>query len=493
MRPISLRNETSSRIVDLTLFLLVFAVFAMVLVLSPPIWQHGEAREGLVVQSILKNHTWVLPLRNGELPSKPPLFHWAAAGLADIFGFSDTTVRLPSVIGAFLMLFATFSFAKRIGGRQTAWLAVAVLLGTHEYWDSATEARVDMIFSATVTTSLVAWFTWYRTGRFRSQVTCYLAVACAVLSKGPAGVVLPGAAILAFLFVEGELRRIYDFWSWPLALVVMFLDLGWYAAAFFAGGELFFMKQIVSENIDRFVGTGNFTAHHHSLTPLVWLATRILPWNIVLLVALFRRLRGQREDSAGRFLHAWWSILFVIVFLAAGQRAVYLLPIYPAVAILAARALGQWVESGDWMPVAHHSQRLYVAGAVPAMPKRSLVLALAVGLIIMGHTIAAPIVSWSKMNKDAETAFVKKAMGLLPKDASVVADPSFSESALIILAYRLNRPIPRAVVTCQGAGYYLAMQSALPACLMVQRPLASTGQGDAALVLVEVTGRGRGS
>src|SRR4029079_19602587 len=42
---------------------------------SPPIDHHGEAREGLVVQAIVDRGEWILPRRNGELPSKPPLFH----------------------------------------------------------------------------------------------------------------------------------------------------------------------------------------------------------------------------------------------------------------------------------------------------------------------------------------------------------------------------------------------------------------------------------
>jgi len=305
-----------------------------------------------------------------------------------------------------------------------------------------------------------------------------------VLVKGPAGMLLPGAVILGFLWMEGQLRRVKEFWSWPLAAVVIFLDLGWYSAAFFVGGEPFVMKQIVSENIDRFAGTGDFHAHHRSLTPLVWLATRLLPWNIVLLVALRRRLRSQREDSVGRFLHAWWSIIFMMFFLAAGQRAVYLLPIYPAVALLAARTFSRWLSSGNLRPTTPQSHRLRWAGLFPAMPKKLLAFLATAVVMNLAFAITTPIARWSQMKRSPDTPFRERTIALIPKGASVEADASFPDTDLMIIAYRLNRSIPQKVITCQGADYYLAMQSALPPCLTHQRPLASSGQGDESLVLM---------
>ncbi|HVO95428.1 MAG TPA: hypothetical protein VMT22_21405, partial [Terriglobales bacterium] len=63
---------------------------------SPHIWRHDEAREALVIQDIVNNQRWLLPLRNQELPSKPILYHWIGAAVAMVFGVSDFTVRSPS-------------------------------------------------------------------------------------------------------------------------------------------------------------------------------------------------------------------------------------------------------------------------------------------------------------------------------------------------------------------------------------------------------------
>jgi 4-amino-4-deoxy-L-arabinose transferase-like glycosyltransferase len=57
----------------------------------------------LVIQDIVENHHWLLPLRNHDLPSKPILYHWIGAAFAMLFGISNFAMRSPSVIAGVLM------------------------------------------------------------------------------------------------------------------------------------------------------------------------------------------------------------------------------------------------------------------------------------------------------------------------------------------------------------------------------------------------------
>jgi 4-amino-4-deoxy-L-arabinose transferase-like glycosyltransferase len=107
-------------------FVVIFFGLFVRLALAPPIWHHGEAREALVVQGIVRNREWILPLRNGEIPSKPPFFHWLAALPAFVFGPSDLIVRLPSTIGAATMAGATFFMGSQMGGVGSAGLPPAL-------------------------------------------------------------------------------------------------------------------------------------------------------------------------------------------------------------------------------------------------------------------------------------------------------------------------------------------------------------------------------
>ena len=74
----------------------------------------GEPREAVVAYSILSQDNWILPTNNGgEIPYKPPFFHWVIAALSIIFNkgvVNEYTSRLPSAIALVIMTLAVFKF-----------------------------------------------------------------------------------------------------------------------------------------------------------------------------------------------------------------------------------------------------------------------------------------------------------------------------------------------------------------------------------------------
>ena len=471
---------------DRLLLGMILAGFVAWTLLLPPIWNHGEAREGLVVQQIVRSHQWILPFRNGEVPSKPPLFHWIAAAMAFLFGLSDFTVRLPSALAAGVVLVTTFLLGMATGGRKTAWLAVGALLGMYQFWISGTEARVDMVFAACVTVSLAGFFFWYRDARESGRAACYFAAACAVLAKGPAGIALPGLVIVGFLAAEGRLRLLWKFWSWPLVGAALVIDVGWYALAYHVGGSRFIGFQILRENVDRFFGTRGFSSRNTKLSVLAWIATRTFPWNLALPWALIRRLSGECEDSTGRLLHAWWIALSALIFLAAGKRAVYLLPAYPAIALLAARALAAAISSPA-EPARHDgAQRLLAAtrGLAWALrtPKRVIV---AVVLLDLALVLLNPMV-WKRAGAYKSTvAFVQEIGAIVPSASPLFAASDFGNTNLYIIAYRLQRRIERRPLACAGPNdYFLSRLRTLDAAGVEARVLAASEKINVALVTV---------
>src|SRR5690349_4812527 len=79
-------------------FFTVAAFLILATYFSPHIWQHGEAREALVIRENGDHHRWVFPLRNNDFPAKPILYHWMGAAFSELMGLSDFTIRLPSVV-----------------------------------------------------------------------------------------------------------------------------------------------------------------------------------------------------------------------------------------------------------------------------------------------------------------------------------------------------------------------------------------------------------
>ncbi len=437
---------------DALLFALIFVALLVRLLLSPPILHHGEAREGLVVQEIVNSHQWILPFRNNELPSKPPLFHWLAAVFSFIFGQTDFTLRLPSAIAAMVMAISVFLMGEAMGGRRTAWPAVGALLGMYAFWDSGTVARVDMVFSACIAVSLAGFFFWYRDESRAARATCYLAAACAVLAKGPAGIVLLGLVIVGFLVMERRILYLWRFWSWPLAAVVLVLDLGWYLFAYQIGGNEFVGLQIWRENLDRFFGHGRFLSKSTSLNTLIWLLEEILPWNLVLLWSLIRRIRGVREDWAGRFLHSWWILIFGFFVLAARSRAVYLLPIYPAIALLAGRAMGDFIPSLSGPDSTQNASFPVRLAAKPFATLNRIGIGIALfdlTLMLVNHN------TWQETSLHrSRLEFLEQVHAMIPGGAQLFATPKLDNGVLMVIAYRLDRDIARKPITCDSANEY---------------------------------------
>jgi 4-amino-4-deoxy-L-arabinose transferase-like glycosyltransferase len=410
----------------------------------PPIGEHGEAREGLVVQHIVARGEWILPRRNGELPSKPPLFHWLAAPLGHAFGVSDATLRLPSAVAAAVLAATTFALGAGIGGPAVGWLALGALLTMLGFWRSASEARVDMVFAACCTLSLAGFWVWYGGGRRAgaARALCYLGAACAVLAKGPVGLVLPGLVIGVFLLWQRDLRALPRLWSWPLAAVVALLDGGWYALAIRAGGHDFVAVQLLYENVDRFLGRHRFgTAaaepgfRHFRLRMPIEFARHFFPANLALLWAARCGLRGERTDTAARFLHAWWITVLAFFTLAVGKRSVYLLPLAPAVALLAGRAL---------------------AAIDLRSPRRRLAIATA---IVAADLVALTAVQATRAyhaRRHSLYDFARDVGRIVPANAALYAAPDLEKPALLVLAYRLDRAIGRAPAECTPDAFVLA-------------------------------------
>jgi len=197
-------------------------------------------------------------------------------------------------------------------------------------------------------------------------------------------------------------------------------------------------------------------------------ATQLLPWSLALGWYAWRWLAGTREDTAGRFLHAWWMAILAFFTLAAGKRSVYLLPLYPAVALLAARAL---------------------ATVLPRV--RASRLALAIVVFDATVLIAVQAVRESAEQRESLVDFARQVAQLVPPEVPL-RTAGLPPTDVWVLGYRLQRPIARArALRCHARAVYLvpARQAEGYSPLLVS---SRRKGGDVALVRCEPGGRRRG-
>lgn len=307
-----------------------------------PFYERGEGREGLVIWEMVHSGNWILPTVNAEyIPFKPPLFHWISLGLTSAIGYlNEFTIRFPSALFGTAGVLLTYWVGSRWWNRRAGLAAGLVLITSFGWWQAATIAQVDMVFAFFVSASLMLFYSLYRAEKNRAQKAMGLAVllALATLAKGPLGTAAPAFVIVLFLLLQKDLRfvtRLPLFWG----SVTYFLIAGsWYALAYAQGGWSFLQRQIVDETVLTGVGTyGRYQPPYYYL-PVVFY--NLAPWSFfspALGAFLYQRRRRLSLDAL-QYLLVWFVGILAFYSLARGKRGIYMLPLYPAFALL----FGAW-------------------------------------------------------------------------------------------------------------------------------------------------------
>lgn len=258
----------------LALALAVYSALQLLFLGLAPISGSTEAREAQVIDTIIRDGEWVLPLRNGIIPSKPPLFHWIGAVMSQVFGHvSELTVRLPSHLAALgvvffssLAAFRVARFSQTVEGElhqeRVALLTPAILTLIYGFHQLASQAMVDMTFSFFVWGAIASllltdpekWRSEHAISP-RSRSCFWICLAGAVVARGPVGLALPTFIIgITSWFLGGLKATLREFLKPSLGWFAFLLPAAWYYAAFLQGGEAFLARQLLFENVQRFVG-----------------------------------------------------------------------------------------------------------------------------------------------------------------------------------------------------------------------------------------------
>lgn len=322
-----------------------------------PLYTKGEAREAVTVFNMLHGGGFILPLRVGiEIPSKPLLMHWLAAIISMLVGgVSEWTVRMPSALFAIGGMLAAYLYVRRLFDDRIALLSALILGTTVQYLQAGSGARVDMALTFFMEVALFE-FILIAEGLTARRMTLYFAIAMAVLSKGPVGLLLPALVALVWIAIEGRWELLRELRLGRGAALVVLLAGGWYLAATMAGGMAFVHKQLLAENLFRFVHASAF--HEGHAHPFYYMEGALLagfmPWSPLLLIVLVQAARRPRRiDRRLSYLMVWFVVVLVFYNLPQSKRGVYLLALYPALATLLAiyvEAAARILDvSGNWI------------------------------------------------------------------------------------------------------------------------------------------------
>ena len=349
-----------------------------------PFYTRGEPREGLVVREMLRTGDWLVPARpGGDVARKPPLYYWTAATATALLPDPpERAMRLPSALLGTAGVLAIWAAARRVLLPGVALAAGLMLATSFEWTRAATSARVDMALAAPLALLLATWCVALVGPGVRRGVVVAVAIAAATLgtlAKGPIALVLPALAVGAMLVLPRH--RTATLGLRPLTTLVAAAALAalWYAAAFAREGWAF-VDVVARENLLRFLDTDAAdTGHAHGAPYLLVLGlVGLLPWTPIAPLAL------AAPRSVATALAANWTVTgIVFLALATSKRSVYLLPLYPAVALLVAGGM----TGADGAGLARRAARL----GARTYPVAFALIAVVAAAGALGLDVAAPI------------------------------------------------------------------------------------------------------
>lgn len=448
----------------LLLLLLGLALF-LPGIASRDLWNPDEPRYAEVAREMRASGDYFVPHVNGRIYSeKPPLHFWsiATASLAT-GGVDEVSARLPSLLAAIATLFLLFGIGQRLFDREVAWTSVLVFATSSKILWQSRVGQIDMTLIALVTLAIYCFVRGWTEGRDGWFRLFFVAAGFATLAKGPVGLLPPLLAIVAFALASGRrdlLRRMRIptgllIWAGIVAL--------WLVPAILSAGSEYYETIVFKQNLGRYADPWHhFQPWYYYLTVI---PADFFPWVFFLPGAIrvgWRRYL-EPERQGFRLALSWMLVTLVFFSLSPAKRTVYILTMYPAMALLVGASFAEirrsWPSLRGWL-VAPATALALLLTALPALgfyviryqPERLggrlaeleplgpglLPLLLAFGLVLSASSIAA-LLGALRGSARRVTFALAVGMGTVAVAAALWVLPRFD-------AVKSARPLARALL-----------------------------------------------
>ena len=306
-----------------------------------------EGRYAEIAREMFVSGDWVTPRYNDyKYFEKPPLQLWATATAYTLFGIGEWQARIWGALTSFLTIFMVGLTAWKLSGKQSG-INAGLVLASAPIWVIAghfnsLDSALSSFMGISLCGLLLAQQENARTTTQRNwMLLCWASMALAVLSKGLIGIALPGLVWVIYSLYTRDWQR----WTqlhFGKGLVLFFLICApWFVLVPIQNPEFpyFFF---IHEHLQRFSST-----IHHRDAPIYYFIPIIiagfLPW-LAQIPATIRITWQERKNTGFRpntLILIWVLSIFIFFSLSHSKLPGYILPIFPALALLTGQALNR--------------------------------------------------------------------------------------------------------------------------------------------------------
>ena len=204
------------------------------------IYDPTESRYAEIANQMYRSGNWLTPkvYVDGRLVpywGKPPLHFWLTAGAFKVFGVSEWSARLPSLLAGIFMLCMTMYFVRRVWGARTALVTGIIQSSTLLFFILWGSSVVDVTLSAAVTSSMISFALAIvdqrvPARRFWSYVF-FASLAVGILTKGLIAVALVSLSIGLWLLFTKDWKAMKSIPWFSGTAILLIITTPWFVLA----------------------------------------------------------------------------------------------------------------------------------------------------------------------------------------------------------------------------------------------------------------------
>lgn len=341
-----------------------------------------EGRRILPAVTMLKTGNYLVP-QVGSEPyfRKPPLINWLVAASFKLTGVRDEwTARLPSVLCVLAVTLAFVLVARASLGARGSLIGALVWLVNFGMIEKGRLIELEALYVSLFALAFICWLSWWQQRRspWLTWLVPWIFLGLGLLAKGPLHLVFFYTIVLAVLYSEGELRKLW-YPAHLLGLAIMLAIFAAWAVPYWQAMSGTNLAQSWSSEV-----TGRLSGNDFKFKSWVLNVPRGLayffPWTLFFLAR--PKWTDPAKPTLARALALGSLIPFLAVNFLPGALPRYSMPLLAPVSWLMAMMLTADELRWRWSPV---------GGNLAPERRFRLVLwtALAAGIALCGYAVVA--------------------------------------------------------------------------------------------------------
>ncbi|WP_417589983.1 ArnT family glycosyltransferase [Owenweeksia hongkongensis] len=299
----------------------LFALVTIVYIIGLPIdiMDVDSAQYAAISREMAENGNYLqVHLYGRDYLDKPPLLFWITSFFFNVFGYANWSFKIGSFLFTLVGIYSTFRLGKLLYNERTGRLAAIILFSCQAFILFNNDVRTDTILTAAVVFAIWQIMEWLHSYKWKWIIGAAVGIACAMMAKGPIGIMVPVLAVGSWIVGTGRWR---DFFRWQY--IVLLVLVGFLLSPMLYGLYTQFDLQ-PEKSVPMVTPQGlDYQKNISGLKFYLWTQS-------------FGRITGENvwTNGAGKFFFVhnflWsflpWALMFVVAFFARIVKAVKAIP-----------------------------------------------------------------------------------------------------------------------------------------------------------------------